>query len=198
VIITIADQQVILFLVMVFAAVGLWRGVKRELTVLCGIAVAGLLASTQAEFLTTWVNRFYKIATFAVKGGLSEELGSAKLGPLKPLVETGDDRTWLAVVAFSIVVVCSYLFGHVLSKSAPNGLEKALGALVGAVNGFTITRFVLPRVFATERTHVAIPSGQVSEKLTAGPIFALVLVGLVGILIVYGVRASSRASNKSS
>jgi len=198
VIITIGDQQVILFLAAVFAAVGLWRGVKRELIVLLGIAVAGLLASAQVEFLITWVNRFYKIAMFVMKGGLSEELGSATLGPMKPLIETGDDRIWLAVITFSIVVVLFYLFGQSLSKSSPNGLEKVLGAMVGAVNGFTIARFVLPRVFPTERTHVAIPSGQVSEKLTAGPIFALVLVGLVGILIVYGVRASSRASKKSS
>jgi len=198
VIINIGDQQVILFLATVFAAIGLWRGVKRELIVLSGIAVAGLLASTQVEFLTTWVNRFYKIALFVVKGGLSEELGSAQLGPMTPLVESGDDKKWLAVITFSIVVVFFYLLGQGLSKSSPSGLEKVLGALVGAVNGFSINRFVLPRVFPTERTHVAISSGQVSEKLTAGPIFALILVGLIGILIVYGVRASSRASKKSS
>jgi len=197
VIITIGDQQVILFLEAVFAAIGLWRGVKRELIVLFGIAVAGLLASTQVEFLTTWVNRFYKIAMFVVKGGLSEELGSAKLGTMKPLVETGDDRTWLAVITFCTMVIFFYLLGQSLSKNSPNGLGKVLGAMVGAVNGFTISRFVLPRVFPTERTNVAIQSGQVSEKLTSGPILALVLVGLVGILIVYGVQASSRAAKKN-
>ena len=157
-----------------------------------------MLTSTQVAFLTTWVNRFYKIAMFALKGGLSEELGSAKLGPMEPLVETGDEKTWLAVIAFCIVAILFYLLGQSLSKKSPNGLEKILGAMVGAVNGFAISRFVLPRVFPTERTHVAIPSGQVSEKLNAGPILALVLVGLVGILIVYGVRASSSTSRKSS
>jgi len=196
--ITIGDEQIILFLAAVFAAIGLWRGVRRELFVLIGILVASLLASTQVASLTTWVNRFYKIAMFALKGGLSEELGSAKLDPMESLVETGDDKTWLAVIAFCIVVILFYLLGQSVSKKAPNGLEKILGAMVGAVNGFAISRFVLPRVFPTERTHVAIPSGQVSEKLNAGPVLALVLVGLVGILVIYGVRASSSTSQKSS
>ena len=196
--ITIGDQQVILMLTMVFAAIGLWRGVKREFIVLFGIGVASLLASTQVEFLTTWINRLHKIAIFVVSGGFSEELGSANLESINPLVETGDDKAWLAVLTFTVVVVLFYLLGQILSKNSPKGLEKVLGGMVGAVNGFIITRFVLPRVFSTERTQVTIPSGQVSEKLTAGPIFALVLVALVGILIVYGVRASSGSSRKSS
>lgn len=195
---TIGDREVILFLTGWFAALGLWRGARRELLVLPGLVVATLLATTQVELLTVWVNRFYKIAVFVVKGGLSEELGSAKLGPMRSLVETGDDRTWLAVVAFSIVIILFYLLGQGLIKKQPEGAEKIMGALLGAVNGFAISRFVYPRVLPTERTHVAILSGQVSEKLTAGSAFSLVLVGLVLILIVYGVRASGRPSQKSN
>ena len=195
---TVGEQGVILFLVALFAVLGLWRGIRRELFVLLGIAVAGALASTQVEFLTLWVNRFYKVAMFVMKGGLAEELGSAKLGPMSPLVETGDDKIWLAVIAFCVVVVVFYLLGQSLIKKPSNGAEKTLGAMVGAVDGFLINRFIYPKVFPTERTHVVIPSGQVSEKLTTGSVFALVLVGLVVILIVHGVRISSRSSQKSN
>jgi len=194
----IGSQALILSIAVLFGLFGFRRGLKRELIVLLGIALGSLLATTQVEFLTVWINRFYKIGIFVAKGGLSQELGSASLGPMRQLVETGDDKMALAVVTFLIVVVMAYLLGRVLAKASPSWTEKFMGALVGAVNGFLISRFVYPKVLHTPRTNIVIPSEEVSQQLTAGSRFALVLVGVVVVLIVYGVRSSSGSSGRGN
>jgi len=192
--VTVGPQGVIVCLVALFALIGFRRGTKRELVVLAGIALASLIANTQLEFLTVWVNRFYKIAMFVAKGGLSEDLGSVSLGSLEPLVQTNNDSTWLAVTAYAVIVILSYLVGQRGIKGSPARSERVLGGLIGGVNGFLINRFIYPRVFPVNRTHVAIMSGQVSDALTGNSLLPLVLVGLVMILVVYGVRGSSRSS----
>ena len=195
---TIGAQGVIAFLVAIFALIGWRRGTKRELVVLAGAVLASALTSTQLEFLKLWVNRFHKIGVFVLNGGLTEELDTAGLFPAKPLVETGNDAACLAVITFCVVIILSYGLGQIVMRGSPERSEKALGGLIGGVNGFLISRFTYPRVFPAARTHVAILSGQVSDSLTGGSLFSLVLVGLVMILIIHGVRGSSHSSQKGN
>ena len=195
---TIGAQGVIAFLVALFALIGWRRGTKRELFVLAGVVLASALSRTQLDFLKLWVNRFYKIGMFVLSGGLTEELSTASFTPVEPLVETNSDTTWLAVITFCVVIILSYVLGQFLIRASSERSERALGGLIGGVNGFLISRFTYPRVFPASRTHVAILSDQVSDSLTGGSLFSLVLVGLVMILIIHGVRGSSHPSQKGN
>ena len=130
---TIGAQGVIAFLVALFALIGWRRATKRELLVLAGIVLASALTNTQLDFLKVWVNRFYKIGMFVLNGGLTEDLDTASLPPIEPLVETSSDTTWLAVITFCVVIVLAYVLGQIVVRGSFERSEKALGGLIGGV-----------------------------------------------------------------
>ncbi len=74
--------------------------------------------------------------------------------------------------------------------------SRLLGLILGAVNGYLILRFWLPRLLPTAKTIVVIPSGSVADFL--GQNISYVFITIVAVLVFLGWQASSKKRKEES
>ena len=189
------DTNAVVAVMALFAFLGLRRGASKELLSLVGVLVATVVTTTQHVVLTQWVNRLYRFGMFAAKGGLTAANPGevmANISALTPPISTPEQEGLLVVAAFAVILALFYLLGEDRIPTATDPLQRVLGLFVGALNGYLAGRFLFPRLFPGERTHVTILSSQISDYLSSDQTLIWAIVGFCLIMIVYGVRSSSR------
>jgi len=188
----------------IFGLIGFLRGVAREVITAIGIIVAYLILRLGERPLTVWVNRLYRMAVFAARGGLIAEDPTsiwARVRELPPLIETDAERLTFRLVAFTVLAVFSYMagnrilggrpkaFGPFIIYPGPPFFSRLLGIAVGLMNGYLVAHFTLPYAFPKAETVIRLPTGLVVEFLRTN--LAFVFIGLVVILITLGLGGTS-------
>jgi len=193
--VTVDYKLMIPIVILFFAYLGYKRGISKELFSLAGILLATVIVKSKQDFLRVWVNRLYKFGMFAMKGGLSASDPSkvmVEINKLTPPISTPAQERLLVTVSFIVLVALFYLLGEDRIGQDQDLTRRALGLFAGALNGFLIGRFLFPRLFPGEETHITILSKQISQYLDSDKALTWAVVVFCLIMIIYGVRASSR------
>ena len=107
-----------------------------------------------------------------------------------------------AYLIFLIMIFSAYLLGHLLIRPKtwwgpfrmpryPKPRERIAGAVLGGVNAYLITYFLMTTGVCPEpETHITFLSHLTREFVSAK--LPLVILGFVGAIIVFGLLASSR------
>lgn len=180
---------------LLFGLVGLKRGVDRELFSMLGIALAMWLASNVGPSLAPLVNRLYKLARFALTGGLTSSepttaWQTAKAWP--DLIRTPGDVQWLVVGFFGLVISLFYAWGQSRVRPPQTAISRFLGLVAGGINGFLVAYFLFPTLFPQPRAVITLPSGQINATLSNRQTIALAIVVFTVLLIAFGLQNASR------
>jgi len=194
----------ILALIAVFILIGFYRGLVRELILTLFIIGAQFILTHRFDSLVAWVNRLYRMFLFALKGGLVADDPVAiwtSVRKLPPLVETQQEKLAFTIAFLAGAVILGYVVGNGLVKAKlpsvgipllwrPRALlPHILGALGGAVNGYLIVNYLLPRLLTKPTTVIIVPAGKVSDLLQINLIN--VAIAILLIIIIVGLQASS-------
>lgn len=180
------DQALLLnILIAVCAVLGLRRGIAREIIVLIGIIIASMVAPAGAPYVPTIIARGQKAF-----GGLTGDGNMASAAALTP-GKTPD------LIVFGLIFLASIVIARILQKPPKGIANRFLGAIVGAVNGYLIGRFVFPRIFVEPETVFVISTLKAQSHFSAGNTAAAVIVFII-VLIGLGVRQSSPPKKKQA
>ena len=182
----------IIGLVVLFGLMGLRRGVFRELLALAGVFLAMVVGKWGVRFLEPWVNRFYKLGMFALKGGLAADDPAsvlAEMGDLTPPVTTDSDRLILGTIAFAIIVLAFYILGEFVVDSPETWSQRLSAIVLAGANGYFIAYFLAPRHLPTPRTTIRFSTEGLLDLLTQNLI--KVVLAFVVILIILGLQMST-------
>jgi Colicin V production protein len=173
----------------VFAYLGVRRGMTVGQFMLISVVVGILLADRLAKFLEPWINISYQIALAVVRERATSPDALVKTMFSQPLLITQDwQRLDLGSLIFVLLVLVGYLIGRRRSVKAKTAalMNRFLAAVVGAVNGYLITFFLLPRYLTASSTVVTVPNVNIKSLLQVQlslPILLLVLVIItIGVL----------------
>ncbi len=201
---TLTNIHVLLAIGVVFGLIGFLRGVAREVITAIGIIIAYAFIRWGESFLVRWTNKFHKLAVFAAKGGLAANDPTAiwpQVANLPPFIETDGEKLIFRLVVFVSLVILAYVVGNRVLSSRTDTvgplaiypglslLSRFLGLATGLIEGYLIAYFVLPEVFPKAETVIKLPTGPVAGFLNQN--VALVFVGFVIVLIVFGLRSAS-------
>ena len=180
-------------LVVLFGLMGLRRGAFRELLALAGVFLAMVVGRWGAPFLAPWVNRFYKLGMFALKGGLAADDPAsvlAEMGDLTPLVATDSDRLILGTIAFALIVLAFYLLGEFVVDPPETWSQRLSGIVLAGASGYFIAYFLAPRHLPAPETTIRFSTEGLLDLLTQNLI--KVVLAFVIILIVLGLQMSTK------
>ena len=190
------SQQFVLGLALgLFGFLGYRRGVNRELLAVLGIVLGMVLSHGIAVGIEPQVNRFYKLAKFALQGGLTSGDPGAVWQTMRnhpPLIQSAQDRQGLEVVVFLGIVAFSYLLGQGRLPTAGSPILRLLGFFAGCINGFLVTYHLLPIMLPKPEAVIAVPSGELQRTLTDTETVARMVIFLVFLLIAFGLYSASR------
>ncbi len=188
-----------LVLVGLAAAIGFVRGVRREAITLMVAAAASLIVGWMWPAVASLVNRLWRMFHFAVieRGILAENpmaaWGEAQASaPLLPL--GGDAAAWqIGFFVFGLLIL-GYGATRYVAAPPPKArgirgfsvlLERVVGAMVGALTGILVSRFVLPRLVPNAQVALLGPGTSLYDRLA--PYAPTTILGIVLLLILFGV-----------
>jgi hypothetical protein len=178
--------MLLLLFAAVFAAIGFFRGSRREIPALVATVVAYFVISGGWGLIARFVNLGWRMFHFAVlrRGIMADNPGQAwteasGLDPLLPAEGAGLRLAQMLLFAISLVVIYAATRAH----SEPNLIERLIGALTGAVTGYVVGVFMLGRIMPQAKLNLRAPGAVALGWIEMlGPVAALILVGAVIIL----------------
>ncbi len=179
--------------VALFGLMGSRRGVYRELLTSIGIVLAIIAGRWGTSSLAPWVNRFYKMAMFSLKGGLLADDPTdvfAKVDSLAPLITTDSDRLMLGTAVFVLVALVFCFLAGVFLAAPKTTFQRLSGTVLAGVNGYLVAYFLAPRHLPTPETTIRVSTGGVIDLLNKN--MTTVVLVFVIILIVLGLQISTR------
>lgn len=188
-------NQLYLFMgfIVLFGLMGLRRGISKELLVLVGVFLAIAVGKWGAPSLKPWVNRYYKLVMFSLKGGLVAEDPTSVLAEIEGLkvpVTTDHDLLVLGTAAFGLVVLAFYLLGEFVIKPPKKTFQRFLGVVLAGMNGYFIAYFLVPRHLPTPEATIRFSTSGMMDLLSQN--LTKVVLGFVLILIFLGLQMSTR------
>jgi len=179
--------------VVLFGLMGLRRGVFRELLALVGVFLGTMVGRWGAPFLEPWVNRFYQLGMFALRGGLATDDPAsvlAEMGDLTLLVSSESDLLILGTIAFVLIVLTFYLLGEFVVDSPKTWSQRLSGVVLAGASGYFIAYFLAPRHLPAPETTIRFSTEDLLALLTQNLI--KVVLAFVVILIILGLQMSTR------
>ena len=178
----------ILVMAGIFAAIGFFRGSKREFNALLGVLLAYLVFSRGWLSVVDIVNKLWRVFYFAVvrRGVLANDPGQAwssiQVQPLIPI----DQPTPLAQISFFGVAV-AIIYAFTRDDSDPNYMERIVGAIVASVTGYVVGVFVLARMLPGASISLLEPGRTAIAWITRlGPLAGLLFMAAV---ILFGFKS---------
>jgi len=179
-----------------FGLIGFRRGVNRELLFAVGIVLGILLASELSGALEPYVNRFYRLGKFALRGGLTSNDPAAAWQELKDeplLIRDAQGQRNLSVGVFIATALLFYLLGEGSLPAPGSPILRLLGFLAGCVNGYLIAYYLVPIIFAKPVAVIAMAGGDMRQTLTDADTIARVVLISIIVLIAFGLVSASGA-----
>lgn len=192
-----------------FAILGFTRGVRAETWVMAFILIAFVVLQTLGDTVVKYANQIYRLLGFALAGGIIAdnpvEIWQRFAGK-PPLIETETEKVLFRLALFLLFYLLGLLAGRIavrrkltplgfrLIRQLPDLGERLLGTVLGAVNGFLIAMFVLPRVLPAEKeTVIVVPKTRVitdfmTENLGNIAFAVIVVIILLGLMATGGIR----------
>lgn len=201
-------EVVVLFSV-IFIIVGFARGVRAEAWVTAFILIAFLVLRILGDTLIAWSNRIYKLMRFALAGGIIAENPVEiweQFADNPPLIETDAEQMMFRIAVLLALYFLGLIVGRIavrrelvpigfqLVRRLPDLGERLMGGILGAVNGFLIALFVLPRVLSERKeTVIIVPeTGSVTnfmdENVANVAFVVLIIIILLGLMASGGAR----------
>ena len=172
----------------VFAYLGVRRGMTVGQFMLIAIVAGILLADRLAKFMEPWINISYQIMLAVVREHATSPDALVKTMFSQPLLITKNwQRLDLGSLIFVLLVWIGYLIGRRRSAKAKAAalMTQFLAAVVGAINGYLIAFFLLPRYLTASRTVVTVPNVNIKSLLQVR--LSLPILLLVLVIITFGV-----------
>ncbi|MBM3133819.1 MAG: hypothetical protein FJZ89_00715 [Chloroflexi bacterium] len=208
-VVQLTTQIVLVAVVIVFGCIGFSRGAQREFLVTVAILFAGMFVQVGHKWLLFWVNRMYKMMLFVRSGGMGASDPSAawvKVRALPDLIVSPQQQLYMTLAVFAAIVLLAYLLGELIFRqklrpvsvwalpavfipTSPHFFARFLGLILGAVNGYLIFRFLVPRLFPAAKTVVVLPTGSLTDFL--GKNINYVFIIIVAVLILWAWLAST-------
>ena len=201
--------EVIVLCSIVFIVVGFIRGVRAEGWVTVFILIAFFVLRVFGDTLITYANRIYKLLRFALAGGIIAENPVEiwqQFADKPPLIESDAKKLLFRMALFLVLYLLGLVAGRIavkrklvpvgfqLIRQLPDLGERLLGAVLGALNGFLIAFFVLPRVLPAEKeTVIVVPKTSIvthfmTENLVNIAFAVIVVIILLGLMATGGIR----------
>ncbi|MGI5915041.1 MAG: CvpA family protein [Anaerolineae bacterium] len=182
-----------------FGFIGFRRGAKRELLSLVGIVLGILVAKPLAVMIQPRLNHFYRLARFALSGGLSSPDPMATWTQIRQspgLVHTAQQQVWLQLAIFGAIVLIFFFIGQGRISKGGSLVPNTLGLFVGAVNGFLFAYYLLPLLMPAPQTVIALETGSARQALTEPEVMARMVVFLVMAVIAFGLYSATGGGKK--
>ncbi len=198
---TMSQYVVLLLLVGVFGIIGFVRGIRRELIVFGALVVGAAVLGLAGESIARPVNRLYDFQRFFFAGGAAAEdpaMVWRQVSEAPALIDTERGLDRLKVAIFGITGLAGYLLGEKLRPPAFGLPMKALGLIMGLLNGVVVAYFAFPILFPEPTAVIMVPSGEVHQTLASPDFRAHLIVLFIVVLVAFGlVSASGRAQRGS-
>jgi hypothetical protein len=175
----------------VFAALGAWRGWLREVATLAGLLVAWLILILVGDRVVGAANQLVLMLRFTLAGGFDRVSADPLLRQLRlrPAIDPAHPDLFLAVL-FGVLAIGVYVGVNRLVAGPTAQVGRALGAMIGVANGYLIA-FLLLRYLAPAarlRLPLALPVAGLANQL--GSYLPTILVAGVLLAIVIALVSS--------
>ncbi len=204
-IVQFVSQDLVVTAMLIFGIVGFTRGARRELITTVFILFAYLLTTWWFEGYIGAINRIYRLIRIALSGALtSDNPGQAleRVRGLPPLISETDEATAVRLITFIAIVWVGYLLsrrarrvltpvGIATLRRPPDLLARFAGAVAGAINGFLILYYILPRFVPGVQAVLVIPT-LTTSLLQQRWLPVIVLVAIAVFIFVGWERARSK------
>lgn len=207
-------SDVVLVVAILFGIIGFMRGPRRELIVTLFIVVAFLLTTVFEDQLVILVNRFWRLIRIAASGALTSDNPGSALASVsgEPLIGNDAQRSLFRIIVFSFLVLFGYGRGggqfrdravrplvgvmtlglFTVEAQAAQAARaprmrlstRLAGFVAGAVNGFLVAYYLLPRLVRGEQAVLVIPT--LSTTLLQGRFLFIAFLALVAVIIFVG------------
>lgn len=191
-------SDLILAVAIIFGLIGFMRGARREMTVTLFIILAVLLTTWFEDTLVQWINRVYRLALLGFLVARNPDNPGQALtaaGPIGNLLDPSGDRFALRILVFFGVLWLGYWIsrrgkkvmtplGLATLRRAPDLLARLAGFIAGAINGFLIAYFLIPRLAPGVQTVLVIPT--FATSLLQQQYIPLVVILVLALFIFLG------------
>jgi hypothetical protein len=189
--------DILLFVLVIFGLIGFTRGARREFIVTLFILLGYLLTTWLFPYVVIVINRIALLTRIALSGALTAENPGQALANVDrtPLIANPDEATWLKLLVFGVTVWFGYWLsrrgkpvltpvGIAILRRPPDILARLAGIVAGAVNGFLLLLYIVPRVAPGSQAILVVPT-MATFMLQQRWLFAAVLA-LIAIVILVG------------
>jgi len=179
----------LLFVVLLSLPIVIWgyrHGLDAVMIAVIGALAGMVLADALASAVSSGVNFFWQMSSTIVSVGFGPEF-STRLREAPRLIETPAQIQFLGTVIFLAITYVAFKLAFKRVGGRSNILEGVFGAIGGAVTGYIIVTFLIPR-------HLALPQRVeiVETQLPAFTLDASVVVLIVLIIVVFAVQGSKK------
>lgn len=187
---------------LLFGALGFWRGWLREIATLAGLLLCWMLLVSIGETFVSFVNRVQMIVVFVVRDGFDAGQPGALIQAIRrhPLVDPRHPDFFLGVL-LAILTVALFLAANRFVAPAAGWSSQALGALVGLANGYLLTYLAFRYFAPSARINLAVSVNPSSVGDGLGQYLPTVLVAgvilAIGIALLSSRRLSPRAGSRA-
>lgn len=177
----------LLFVVLLSLPIVIWgyrHGLDAVMIAVIGALAGMVLADALASAVSAGVNTFWRVGSALVRFG-PEFIDHISEGP--GLLETPAHVQFLGTVIFLAITYVAFRLAFRRAGGRSNILEGVFGAIGGAVTGYIIVTFLIPR-------HLTLPQ-RVEIVETQLPAFALdanVVVLIVLIIVVFAIQGTRK------
>ncbi len=190
---------IVLVIVVAAAAVGFQRGWLRDIATLGGILVAWLCVTTVGGILVGLVNRVILIVRFTIGGGFDLATPNLLLDQLRrsPLVDPRRPETFLGILFLALVAV-AYVMASQYAPLSIAASGRALGVLVGLVNGYLVSYVGLRYLAPEARTGLSLTlfPGTIADEL--GRYLPTILIAGVVVTIAIALLGSRKGGGRGN
>jgi hypothetical protein len=195
----VSYSYLIVALLIVFGAIGFWRGWLREAGTLAGLLVAWMVLIAAGEAFVSIANRIYLMAAFILQDGFDARQPATLIQSLRrnPLVDPRHPDLFLGII-FVVLGVVAFVAANRYIAPATGWPAQVLGCLVGLANGYLVTYLGFHYFAPTARVRLPVWLGAGDAADALGRYLPTLLVA--GVLLAIGVAllSSRRFGGKGS
>ena len=192
-------SYLVIGVLLVFGALGFWRGWLREIGTLAGLLVAWLVLVSAGETFVGITNRLWLIAAFTLRDGYDSPAPGALIQSLReraPLDPRHPD--FFLGIIFALLAVIVFIAANRFVARATTWSSQALGTLVGLANGYLLAYLGFHYFAPSARVNLAVSMNPADVADALGRYLPTVLVAgvvvAIGIALVSSRRITSRGS----